>query len=239
MNQPKRLSANQSFLSIQLPEVMTFDNFYAGSNHTAIAALQDLLCQYDQNNRFILLWGEANVGKTHCLKASCAAANLSNQTQLLLPCKQLSHFTPDILTGLEQIDCICIDDLHGIAGNRAWQEAFFHFYNRFLTSRARLIITSVKPPADVQIDLADLRSRLSSASTFHLKALTDEDKILALQRQASIQGMTLPHTVADYILHRSNRDMQSLMQIIRQLDAASLQAKRPLTIPFVKATLGY
>jgi DnaA family protein len=67
-----------------------------------------------------------------------------------------------------------------------------------------------------------------------LQPLADADKAAALQRRALRRGMTLPDDVARYLLRRIPRDMGALMAALERLDRASLEAKRRLTIPFVR-----
>jgi DnaA family protein len=65
----------------------------------------------------------------------------------------------------------------------------------------------------------------------------DNDKQAALMLQAQSRGLQLTEEVAQYLLRRHGRDMPQLMQILQQLDAASLEAQRKLTVPFVRQTL--
>ncbi len=43
------------------------------------------------------------------------------------------------LQGLEQLDLVCVDDIHVIAGDRAWEEALFHCFNRIREANGRLL----------------------------------------------------------------------------------------------------
>jgi DnaA family protein len=73
--------------------------------------------------------------------------------------------------------------------------------------------------------------------TFHLAALDEADRIKALQLRARHRGLDLPTETANFLLSRSKRDMATLYAVLDQLDTAALEAKRRLTIPFVKETL--
>ena len=65
------------------------------------------------------------------------------------------------------------------------------------------------------------------------------DKLRALQLRASRRGLHLTDEVGHFILTRGTRSMSALFELLEQLDQASLQAQRKLTIPFLKETLGW
>ena len=67
--------------------------------------------------------------------------------------------------------------------------------------------------------------------------LRDEEKLAALQQRAKSRGMQLNDHVGRYLLSHCPRDMSALFSTLDQLDSASLEEKRLLTIPFVKSVL--
>jgi len=77
------------------------------------------------------------------------------------------------------------------------------------------------------------------ALVFQLQPLSDEDKLRALQLRASRRGLHLNEEVGRYILTRGSRSMNSLFDVLERLDHASLQARRKLTIPFVKEIMDW
>ena len=86
--------------------------------------------------------------------------------------------------------------------------------------------------------LPDLSSRLSSALSYRLAELGDDDKQTLLQQRAARRGLSMPAPVARYLISRLRRDMRALNEIFERIDAASLSSGRELTIPFVRDVLG-
>jgi DnaA family protein len=86
--------------------------------------------------------------------------------------------------------------------------------------------------------LPDLRSRLATGLVYQLTSMSDQQKQQALILQAQSRGLSMSDEVAQYLLRHYGRDMPALMTVLQQLDKASLQAKRRLTIPFVRQVLG-
>jgi DnaA family protein len=67
--------------------------------------------------------------------------------------------------------------------------------------------------------------------------MSDEQKQQALMLQSQSRGLSMSDDVAQYLLRHYGRDMPALMQVLQRLDKASLQAKRKLTIPFIRQVL--
>jgi DnaA family protein len=89
------------------------------------------------------------------------------------------------------------------------------------------------------VQLADLRSRLTWGIVYQLAQPNDADKALILQFRATRRGLTLSPGVASYIVNRAPRAMPRLLEVLDRLDKASLAQQRALSIPFVKAALGW
>ena len=216
-------------LGITWRDQATFDNFYTGDNAQLIDSLSAT------SETLIYLWGEQGCGKSHLLQAVCQQA--SQSTPVYLPMQELLGLQPAVLVGMEAMDPICIDDVQLIAGNKDWEEALFHLFNRVRDSGKRMIFSASAPPSQVGIQLPDLVTRLGWGAVYQVKPLNDEGKKVALQQRAQNRGLQLPDDVVEFVLRRSLRDMNSLFELFDRLDVASLVEQRRLTIPFVKQYL--
>lgn len=219
---------SQLSLALALRDSATFDNFYAANNQQVIHALQD------PSESFVYLWGGEGTGKSHLLQASCHHIAQQGGTPAYLPLSQWQELSPAYLEGLETMDLVCIDDIEQIAGQGDWEEALFHLYNRVRDSQCRLLVAAKSSPTQLPLQLPDLRSRLAWGLVLQLNELDDEDKLACLQLRAHNRGFELPTEVGHYLLKRSPRNMEALLQLLERLDQASLSAQRKLTIPFVR-----
>lgn len=223
-------------LKIQLPDGISFDNYYPGANGEVVHAIEQ--CIAGAAESVVYIWGASGVGKSHLLQASCHALAESSMATAYIPLSQYTEFSVEIFQGLESMALVCLDDVNTIAGNPEWEEALFHFYNLMHDLRRPLIISANKNPASSPILLQDLKSRLSWGVVIQLHALNDDQKLAALQLRAQLRGFEFPHEVGRYLLARIPRDMQALFNVLDQLDQASLAQQRKVTIPFVKDLLG-
>jgi len=185
----------------------------------------------------LLLWGGTGVGKTLLLTGTCALASASGRTAAYLPLAELSALDTALLTGLEEMPLIACDDCQAIAGDRAWETALFHLYNRVRARGGRLLFAADQPPQGLPLQLADLRSRLGWGGTFRIAPLGDQGKELLLLREASRRGLRLDQGVASYLLHHCPRDTAGLLAIFDRIDQLAMSEQRRLTLPFVRDRL--
>jgi DnaA regulatory inactivator Hda len=229
----------QLSLGVSLRDDATFANFYiAEGNELALHALREF-CR-DQGERNLLLWGSRGAGLTHLLQACCHEAYEDGQSVQYLPLRDLVGYAPDdVCEGLEKVAMVCLDGIDQICGHRQWEQALFHLYNRLRDAGHRLLVASHTSPPSLPLLLPDLKSRLLGGTVYHLRALNDQEKAIALQLRAKGRGMEMSDEVAKFILSRAPRDTNDLFHLLDHLDDASLQQQRKLTIPFVKEVLSF
>ncbi|WP_438863732.1 DnaA regulatory inactivator Hda [Neptunicella sp.] len=230
----------QLSLPVQLPDDETFGNFIVGSNALLVAQLMALFDPSVDSPMITYISGESGVGKSHLLYSVCAEADQQGKWISYIDLQQIDLWSIDVLVGLEQCDYICVDNVHALKGHRDWQVALFDLINRVKEiDHARLVITGIAGPGQMELELPDLQSRLAWGVSFVLQRLNDEDCIHMLVKRAGMRGINLPDEVGLYLLNRSKRDTKSLMKALNRLDQLSLQQQRKLTIPFVKQALDF
>jgi len=232
-----RQPRQQLALNVRLRDDATLDNYLcADAAQALLKALQGQLEQ--QGEPIIYLYGPAETGKSHLLQAACHLGEGS--PVVYLPLSELVDYPPqDVLQGVESMALVCLDDVQAVLGNEAWEQALFHFYNRAREQNCRLLVSADVAPRELQLKLADLRSRLSWGIVYQLTALDDIDRKAILSFRAARRGLPLPPEVASYIVDRAPRALSALIDLLDKLDRASLVEQRALSIPFVKLALGW
>ncbi|MFB9885623.1 DnaA regulatory inactivator Hda [Balneatrix alpica] len=224
-------------LWLQLREDATLENFVDQGNELAVASVRGLW--QPQAEQFLYLWGSTGAGVSHLLQAACHLAGKAGRAAVYLPMAELADYPVALLENLDQLDLVCLDDIQVIATNPAWQEGVFHLFNRLREQQKPLLVGASMPPRQLPLSLADLQSRLSWGMVLQLQQLDDNGRLQALKLHAHARGMDLPDEVARFILSRAPRGSRALLAVLEKLDDASFAAKRKLTIPFVKTTLGW
>lgn len=227
--------SRQLALNVQLRDEATFENFMPGGNAALVNQLK--LGLQGQGDRVFYLWGEHGVGRSHLLQACCHYASSCATRSVFIPLVNKKQFSVEIVDHLENLSLICIDDIHFITRDIAWEEAIFHLYNRISLTKSLVVISGNQAPRHLQLSLADLRSRLAWGLVFQVHELSEQDKMKALSLHAKARGLILALPVANFLLRRCSRNMHDLVCLLEQLDRASLIHQRNLTIPFIKSVL--
>ncbi len=214
----------------------TFENFHTGQNQILLHLLKNFSTQTDIFCAY--LWGGLGTGKTHLLQAACLQQNqLSPNSAVYLPLTQLKNSSSELLKEFESLALVCIDDIETIAQNLLWEEALFHFYNCMQGHHGHLILSSAISPQNLSIQLPDLKSRIASSFVIEIKPLSDEEKLEVLRSRAKARGFDLSAEVTTFLINHLPRDMAKLMDLLNQLDEASLIEKQRVTIPLIKKVL--
>ncbi|WP_341581670.1 DnaA regulatory inactivator Hda [Marinobacter metalliresistant] len=232
------MSASQLVLGVKLRDDARFDNFH-GDRNTDAAKRLEAVCHRPARVPVVVLCGDSDTGKSHLLQAVCHRSENRGKAAVCISIAELHPFGPGALSGLEAQDIICLDDLDRIAGDRLWEEAIFHLYNRIQDQGGLLVVGLSDLPANLPFELPDLVSRLSHGLTIQLGIYRDDDRLKILMARAEKRGLVMADDVAGYIMRRAPRRLGDLLGILDILDENSLQAQRRLTIPFVKTVMGW
>lgn len=224
-------------LRVKLRDEATFDNFHGERNRLAVDRLRN--CISAAEVPALILCGDHGVGKTHLLNAACLDLELRGHDSLCLSLAEAAKLSAQALEGLERFDLVALDDLDELPPELDWEEALLHLFNRLQDDARQLIIAAREPPARRRWILPDLGSRLQALPVVQLLPPRDEDRLALLQARAARRGLELTPEVASFILRRAPRGTGSLLAILDNLDDASLQSRRRLTIPFVKSIMGW
>ncbi|MFO1414419.1 MAG: DnaA regulatory inactivator Hda [Burkholderiales bacterium] len=215
----------QLTFALAAPEPPSFENFIVGPNGEAVARLR-LAARGELAERVVLLWGAPGAGRSHLLRAVVGAAA---RPALYCPGPAAAPAEPPDPGAL-----VAVDDVG--QADAAAQGRLFTLFNALQESGGLLVAAADVPPARLPLR-DDLRSRLGWGLVYELLPLADADKPAALAAHARERGFRLPDEVIAYLLAHGRRDMASLVATLSALDAYSLAAKRPITLPLVREWL--
>ena len=151
---------------------------------------------------------------------------------------RIMEWLREALEALEGHDVVALDGLELIAGNREDEIALFDFHNRARPAGIRVLYTARDVPAEIGLELPDLRSRLSQCARIVLSPLEEQARREVLRERARRRGLSLDEASIDWLLRRRGRDLATLTGLLDVLDRASLAAQRRITVPFLREALG-
>ena len=214
----------QLLLELAPPPPPTLENYSLGRNGAALNALREAL---EGGERFVFLWGPHGSGKTHLLRGFAEAAK-AERAAAYVPASNTDWARAGAL------EAAAVDDVARL--DEPGQVALFDLCNRLRASGGALAASGDAPPAQLALR-PDLRSRLASGIVIQLHSLTDAEKAAALREHAAGRGMALAEDLIRHLLTHFNRDMGTQIAMLDALDKASLERKRPITLPLLKDAL--
>jgi DnaA-homolog protein len=225
--------ARQLVLDLGTPPPATFDSFVTGANLELVAQLRGLNealgASEPPADRTLFMWGSGGSGRSHLLHALCHATG-GSRARYAGPHSPLAAFEFSA-----DVTIYAIDDVQALSG--AQQVALFNLFNEVRAhARHALVVAGDAAPLGLAVR-DDLRTRLGWGLVYQVAALDDDGKILALKNAARARGIALADDVPPYLLTHFKRDMPSLMALFDALDRFSLEQKRAVTLPLLRAML--
>lgn len=129
---------------------------------------------------------------------------------------------------------LVIEDIESM--NDIEQIQAFSIFNNCKENGKKLFITGSNSPNNMGLR-SDLASRLSWGIVYQIKALSDNEKKLALLNHSKQKGMSSNVKVIEYCMKNLKRDLHYLIATLDALDNWSLKTKKPMTIPLLKKLL--
>ena len=204
------------------------ENFVAAANADLLAALYEAVPLADVPQH-LFLWGDAGSGRSHLLRSVVTAAAQAGRPACYLQAADVGDRLPEA-SGL----LLAVDDVEALGPDA--QIALFRAFNAARSQHMTLITSGGAAPLHLALR-EDLRTRIGQSLIFEGKSLTDDDCEAILQAQAGTRGLRLEPEIIQYLLRHGRRDLASLLRALDALDAASLERKRPITLPLLREVL--
>jgi DnaA family protein len=219
---------NQLGLPISLNSSMLLENFVA--NEELLRLINQLFLNQKSSELFI--YGASGSGKTHVLQGTVLKSLADDKNALYIDC---SDSLPEHLVEfIDQISLISFDNVHLIAKEN--EEIFFDLFNRARQSGVNIIVSGDSLPVELSV-MKDIKTRLSLTAVFKLEELNDELTVMVIDSQMIERNLKIDSKVYKYLFKNVSRDLKKLLSTLDDLDKASLQSKKPISIPFVKEFL--
>ncbi len=186
-----------------------------------------------------------DLGKTHLAQAIGIEIKdkFQDKTVLYVPANRFqtqfveairNNTKNDFLHFYQMIDVLIIDDVHEFAGKEKTQDIFFHIFNHLHQSGKQLILTSDKPPVELQGLEQRLLSRFKWGLSADLQIPDFETRVAILKQKTYKDGIFLPDEVVEYIATHITDNVRELEGALISLLAQSTLNKKEITLNLAK-----
>ncbi len=241
--------ASEEFRPGNLTGRYTFEEFVVGaSNRFAHAAAQAVACTPGKAYNPLFLYGGVGLGKTHLMHAigHRVLVDNPNANVLYVSCEKFTNEfsialqnkrTPELRKSYRQVDVLLIDDVQFLAGKETTQEEFFHTFNDLHSSGRQLVLSSDRPPKDIQTLEARLRSRFEWGLQTDIQAPDVETREAILRKKAESENIPVPHEVTSFIAKVIPSNIRELEGALIRVVAYASLTKAPITIDLAAEVL--
>ena len=222
---PVSTNYNTSMEMANLNPKYTFDTFVVGSNNKfAHAASLAVAESPGEIYNPLFLYGGVGLGKTH-LMHSVAHFILERNPSTKILYTTSEEFTNELIEAIRNgnntamtkirekyrnIDVLLIDDIQFIIGKESTQEEFFHTFNALHSAKKQIIISSDKPPKDMEILEDRIRSRFEWGLLADISSPDYEPRVAILRKKEEMDGYNLDDSIIEYIAKNIKSNIREL-----------------------------
>ncbi|HJA13349.1 MAG TPA: chromosomal replication initiator protein DnaA [Candidatus Mediterraneibacter merdipullorum] len=254
----KKNKVNSLFEKANLNPKYTFDTFVVGSNNNfAHAASLAVAESPGEIYNPLFIYGGVGLGKTHLMHSIAHFILESDPTKKVLYVTS-ETFTNELIDALKagktgselamtkfrekyrNNDVLLIDDIQFIIGKESTQEEFFHTFNHLHVSGRQIIISSDKPPKDIETLEARLRTRFEWGLIADISAPDYETRMAILRKKEELDGLekyNIPDDVMQYIANNIKSNIRELEGSLNKLIALAKLEKKPIDISLAAEAL--
>ena len=230
----------------------TFDTFVVGSNNR-FAQSASLAVAESPGEAYnpLYIYGGPGLGKTH-LMHSIGHFILERNPEAKVLYVTSEEFTNEVIESIRSgnasamnkfrekyrtIDVLMIDDVQFIIGKESTQEEFFHTFNALHSAGKQIILTSDKPPKDMETLEERIRSRFEWGLMADIGAPDYETRMAILRRKVESDDMSLSDDILNYIANNIKSNIRELEGALNKLLAYSNLEKTEITMEIAKKEL--
>lgn len=230
----------------------TFDTFVVGSNNkfahaASLAVAESPGAIYNP----LFLYGGVGLGKTH-LMHSIAHFIIKNNPQLNILYVTSEQFTNEVIDAIRNgnnsalsrfrekyrtIDVLLVDDVQFIIGKESTQEEFFHTFNALHGAGKQIIISSDRPPKDMNILEERIRSRFEWGLMADIQSPDFETRIAILQKKQENDGYYVSPDVIEYIAANVKSNIRELEGSLNKVIAMARTDHRDIDLALAQEAL--
>ena len=236
--------ARQLSLGVGLNPRYTFDTFVVGSNNqfahaASLAVAESPGSMYNP----LFIYSGAGLGKTHLIN-SIAHFILQNHPEMKLLYVTSEQFTNDVIAAIRNgnqpvlnkmrekyrsVDVLLIDDIQFVIGKQSTQEEFFHTFNELRDANKQIVLTSDRPPKDMDILDERFRSRFVQGLMADIQSPDFETRMAILQKKQELDGTHVDDVVLRYIAEHVRSNIRELEGSLNKVLAKGKLEKLEIT----------
>ena len=250
LNVAVNIEAPINYATTNLNPKYTFSTFVVGNSNrfahaAALAVAEAPAASYNP----LFLYGGVGLGKTHLMHAIGNEILKNNKNSKILYVTS-ENFTNQLINAIKDnssdqfrnkyrnIDVLLIDDIQFIAGKERIQEEFFYTFNTLYESGKQIILSSDKPPKDIQLLEDRLKSRFEWGIIADISNPDYETRLAILRKKAQLDNIIIDDEILSTIATRIDSNIRELEGTLNKIIAtASLTQNNQITMELAEKAI--
>ena len=133
------------------------------------------------------------------------------------------------------VDVLLIDDIQFIAGKTQTEEEFFNTFNALYEQNKQIVVTSDRPPKDMQSLSERIKTRFESGLLADINPPDFETRVGIINSKARQLGITIPENVVFYIAEQIKSNTRQLEGVVKKLQACVSINNENITVPVAQS----
>ena len=230
----------------------TFNTFVVGNNNKmAHAASLAVAESPGEAYNPLFIYGGVGLGKTHLMHSIAHFVLQKNPNAKVLYVTS-EYFTNELIESIRNgnnstmskfrekyrnIDVLLIDDIQFIIGKESTQEEFFHTFNTLHGAKKQIVISSDKPPKDMEILEDRLRSRFEWGLSVDISSPDYETRMAILRKKEELDGYKIDDKVIEYIAKNVKSNIRELEGSLNKIMAYANLEKSEINLALAEKVL--
>lgn len=227
----------------------TFSSFVVGNNNKfAQAAAQGVAETPGSKYNPFFIYGGVGLGKTHLMHA-IGNQILSYNSNAKVLYVTSENFTNQLINALKDqatekfrekyrnIDVLLIDDIQFIANKKSTQEEFFHTFNTLYESGKQIVLSSDKPPKDIELLEDRLKSRFEWGLIADISNPDYETRLAILRKKTQLDNIIIDDEILSAIATRVDSNIRELEGTLNKLIAKASLTNSPITMEMTEKAI--
>lgn len=249
INQSNTIGNNKVFINSGLNPKYTFNTFVVGNNNKfAQAAAMGVVENPGSKYNPYFIYGGVGLGKTHLMHAIGNEILRNNMNAKVLYVTS-ENFTNQLINALKDqsmekfkdkyrgIDVLLIDDIQFIANKKSTQEEFFHTFNTLYESGKQIVLSSDKPPKDIELLEDRLKSRFEWGLIADISNPDYETRLAILRKKTQIDNIIIDDEILSAIATRVDTNIRELEGTLNKLIAKASLTNSPITMAMAQKAI--
>lgn len=242
-------TSSQETMESNLNPKFVFETFVIGnSNRFAHAAAQAVANNPAHAYNPLFLYGGVGLGKTHLMHAIGNRIKQNNPSMKVLYTSS-EKFTNEIINSIQNkntesfrqkyrnIDCLIIDDIQFLKGKEQTQVEFFHTFNALKDANKQIIISSDRPPREIETLEDRLRSRFDQGLTADIQPPDLETRMAILRTKAASDHIQMPNDVITLLATNIATNIREIEGAYTKIVAYTSLMDMPITVETAQKVL--